>query len=164
MPNITSNEIFVFSEAELLTKIHDFVENEKFHDLHIMAGHFMLFYDNQKNKLVPGIFEDINSTPLKEKIRSRIGIFPSYSWHLGVQLAEHHISKNQKSANLLLLINDWQYVPDKESNYDYRAEFYSSFTELPPTYISRLQSSNIVSTKNIIARDSPNKFPQARDK
>ncbi|MFP3862228.1 LPD16 domain-containing protein [Pseudomonas capeferrum] len=149
MRKITIHENCAFTEEELKNNIHNFMNAEPSNSAHIMAGHFMLFYDKQSDRLIPGVFEDIEDPTLKTQIKERVGIFPTYSWMLAIELAEHHIVNNNKSANLLLLINDWQYVPSDELTYDYRAEFYNRFKELPASYLAHLNSSSIVTTKNI---------------
>lgn len=149
MRKITIHENFAFSEEELTNTIYSFMNANPSASAHIMAGHFMLFYDKQRDQLAPGVFEDIQDPTLKSQIKQRVGIFPAYSWKLAIKLAEHHIVNNNKSANLLLLINDWQYVPSDESAYDYRTEFYNRFKKLPRSYLAHLNSSSIVTKENI---------------
>ena len=149
MRKITKHESFAFTEDELKSRIYNFMNAEPLNAAHIMAGHFMLFYDKLSDHLAPGVFEDIEDPTLKAQIKERVGIFPTYSWRLGIELAEHHIVKNNNSANLLLLVNDWQYVPSEKTTYDYRAEFYNRFKQLPTSYLAHLNSSSIVTTKNI---------------
>ena len=149
MQKITTHEIFAFTEAELKSRIYNFMNAEPLNAVHIMAGHFMLFYDKHSDRLAPGVFEDIQDPTLKAQIKERVGIFPTYSWRLAIEFAEHHIVKNNQSANLLLLINDWQYVPSDKIIHNYRAEFYNRFKQLPTSYLTHLNSSSIVTTKNI---------------
>lgn len=149
MHKITTKESYAFSEESLLEKIHEFIDHQNFSTVHIMAGHFMLFFDPQGKRLEPGIFEDIQSPMLKEEVKSRVGIFPTYTWKLAVQLAEHASINNKKSAKLILLINDWQYVPDNKQDTDYRAQFYERFTSLPDSYLSLLAPSSTVSPSNL---------------
>ncbi|MBH3386036.1 hypothetical protein I5S53_19010 [Pseudomonas juntendi] len=149
MKKITTHESFAFTEAELKSRICNFMDAEPLNAAHIMAGHFMLFYDKQSDRLAPGVFEDIQDPTLKAQIKERVGIFPIYTWKLAIEFAEHHIVKNNQSGNLLLLINDWQYVPSDKITQDYRAEFYNHFKQLPTSYLTHLSSSSIVTTKNI---------------
>lgn len=149
MHKITTHENFLFSEESLKNNMRGFMNTSPSDSVYIMAGHFMLFYDKQSDRLAPGIFEDIQNPTLKSQVKQRVGIFPTYSWKLAIELAEHHIVTNNKNAKLLLLINDWQYVPSDKSACDYRTEFYNSFKELPGSYLAHLNSSSIVTTQNI---------------
>lgn len=161
MRKITIHENFAFSEDELTDIIYSFMNSEPSHSVHIMAGHFMLFYDKQSNRLVPGIYEDVQDPTLKSQIKERVGIFPTYTWKLSVQLAEHYIIKNNKNANLLLLINDWQYVPSDGLANEYRTEFYKHFNMLPDSYLAQINSSSVVTTRNITrSRRHPLCFPE----
>ncbi|MBK5000709.1 hypothetical protein IAE37_002985 [Pseudomonas sp. S31] len=149
MHEITIKESYAFSEESLLEIIYQFIEHQNFSTLHIMAGHFMLFFDPQGKRLEPGIFEDIQNPMLKEAVKTRVGIFPTYTWKLAIQLAENASINNKKSAKLILLVNDWQYVPDNKQDTDYRTQFYERFTSLPDSYLSLLAPSTTLSTNNI---------------
>lgn len=149
MRTVTTTETYSFSEKALLEKIHEFINLHSFGTLHIMAGHFMLFFDPQGKQLLPGIFEDIRNPILQEQVRSRVGIFPTYTWKLAIEVAEHQSITNSKSAKFILLINDWQYIPSDQRDTDYRTEFYERFAKLPESYLSLLEASNIISANNI---------------
>ncbi|MFK3815598.1 hypothetical protein ACI2KG_03140 [Pseudomonas sp. NPDC089407] len=160
MRKIATTESYSFSEKTLLGKIHDFISRHNFDTLHVMAGHFMLFYDPQGKHLVPGIFEDIQNPVLQEQVKSRVGIFPTYTWKLAIKLAELQLTTNNISAKFILLINDWQYIPGEPNDTDYRAEFYKRFTKLPDSYLSLLEASNIISTNNLCQKsETLNMFP-----
>ncbi|GAB3627937.1 hypothetical protein PTE30175_04665 [Pandoraea terrae] len=150
MHQIRASEKIVFSEEELLDELRGSMHDDNFNEVVIMAGHFMLFFDAATKRLVPGIFEDIENEVLKEQVRERVGIFPTYTWDLGVLLGDHYRLQHNKSAKLLLLVNDWQYVPDSGSAGDYRSAFYETFNALPPNYLSRLSVSNQLSEKDIL--------------
>lgn len=161
MPAITITEYFALSEQELLTRAKEFVESTASQNLHIVAGHFMLFHDKIDNLLIPGIFEDIINPELSAQVRARVGVFPTYSWQLGIKLAEHHITTSEKCANLILLINDWQYASNGGVNNDYRASFYQRFETLPPSYRESLNSSKLLSTANVMpSRKHPLCYPE----
>lgn len=151
MHQIRASEKTVFSEGELLDELHASMHDDDFNEVVIMAGHFMLFFDAATKRLVPGIFEDIENEILKEQVKERVGIFPSYTWGLGVGLGDHYRLQHGKSAKLLLLVNDWQYVPDSGTASDYRSAFYDTFAELPPIYSSRLKVSDQLSEKDILS-------------
>jgi hypothetical protein len=116
-----------------------------------MCGHFMLFYSSRDRCLVPGIFEDIEYKDLQQAVLNRVGIFPSYTWNLGIVLGEHYKSVFGKPVKLLLLVNDWQYVPEHGEAASYRSAFYEKFTELPLIYASRLQASTHLTKQDILS-------------
>ena len=151
MHQIKANEKFVFSEEELLDELRASMHDDNFSEVIIMAGHFMLFFDTATKRLVPGIFEDVENEILKEQVKERVGIFPSYTWDLGVRLGDHYRLQHGKPARLLLLVNDWQYVPDSGKASDCRSKFYETFNELPPSYLSRLKVSSQLSEKDILS-------------
>lgn len=161
MLNIQSDEKTVYSEKELMSEIHSSLEGNSTSNAVIMAGHFMLFYDTNSKQLVPGIFEDIENTVLREQVRERVGIFPSYTWSLGVRLAEQFKARYCSDAKLLLLINDWQYVPDTGNASDHRCAFYANFQKLPLNYSSRLAASTTISEGDVLpSRRHPLAYPE----
>lgn len=150
MSSITNTTLLVYSESELVDLLRNYIHDDQHDSVVIMAGHFMLFYDSATRSLVPGIFEDIEHERLREQVKGRVGIFPSYTWDLGVRLGDDYHEICKKPAKLLLLVNDWQYVPDAGSAAEYRAEFYRAFERLPPTYIDRLSRSSVLSERDVI--------------
>jgi hypothetical protein len=151
MRQLTVSEKNVFSEGELLDEIKASMRDDNFNDVIIMAGHFMLFFDAAAKQLVPGIFEDIENDVLKEQVKERVGIFPSYTWDLGIRLGDYYRFRHSKPARLLLLVNDWQYAPDSGVAGDYRSTFYTKFSKLPPHYSLRLQASAHLTEKDMLA-------------
>lgn len=151
MNPIHTEDRYIFSEDELLAEIFKFHQAPDFKSLHIMCGHFMLFYDKSSNRLVPGIFEDIAHEPLRSIIKDRVGVFPSYSWDLGIKISDSYMRATGLPAHLILLINDWQYTPPPNISEDLRANFYSSFNHLPKTYAKRLKRSSLTAIQNIAA-------------
>lgn len=151
MSNISINSYTVRSEDELLDRIFSLMDDTDYSSVTIMAGHFMLFFDRSHRRLVPGIFEDIPDIILAEQVRNRVGIFPTYTWDLGIRLGEQYCRHPGRSANLLLLVNDWQYVPDSGNAGDYRASFYKGFDQLPAAFASRLSRSELLGTNDVLA-------------
>ena len=151
MQNITTTAMTVFSENELLQELKSSMGDERYKDVVIMAGHFMLFFDSAAKQLVPGIFENIENKLLQEQVKERVGIFPSYTWDLGVRLGDHYRLKHDKPAKLLLLVNDWQYVPDSGEASDYRTDFYKKFTRIPSIYATRLEKSGHLSEQDVLS-------------
>ncbi|EYU16889.1 hypothetical protein C6H64_08665 [Photorhabdus luminescens] len=158
--NISNSHRLVQSEAELLDLILAEVTNTPHPDLVIMAGHFMLFLDEERGCLVPGVIEE-NSSPMREKIERRVGIFPGYTWELGVRIAEQ-LDPQFEAIKFLLLINDWQYVSrDNGPASELRRVFYEQFSALPASYQSILERSGRFSEQNILAsRKHPIAYPE----
>ena len=156
----------VSSEAELLQLIRQELQAATQKDLVVMAGHFMLFVNDQngKHELVPGVIEEQETDVMRERISRRVGIFPNYTWQMGVQLAaEFHEKFDEKK--FLLLINDWQYVPVKSeiSASDLRKTFYEeNFLKIPESYNEVLKASNLFTAEDNIlsSRKHPVSFPE----
>ena len=113
--NIVSRESCCFSEPPVIA---------------IQAGHFLVYYDNTENRLVPGIESELNS-PRLAPISQEIGRFPFLSWQLGLGLL-NAISAGRKQ--ILVLVNDWQYLPSTLN----RASFYINYHRLPQAYVDAL--------------------------
>ncbi|AYA40621.1 hypothetical protein HZS38_09520 [Xenorhabdus nematophila] len=158
--SISNSHSLVQSEAELFDLILNEVTNTPHSDLVIMAGHFMLFLDEAQGCLVPGIIEE-NTSLMHERIARRVGIFPGYTWELGVRIAER-LEHQFEAIKFLLLINDWQYVSlNNEPASELRRVFYEQFSELPASYSSVLKRSGQFSEQNILAsRKHPVAYPE----
>lgn len=161
MVAVTKSEKILFSEEDLFAELHRFIQTGVFDGLVIMCGHFMLFYDQRRGELTPGIYEDIEDAALSSKVKERVGIFPSYTWDIGIRLGEQFTLTCQKPAKLLLLVNDWQYVPDQGEAGDHRSKYYQSLTALPPTFAKRLAASDVLSVSDVMqSRRHPLAFPE----
>ncbi len=109
----------------------------------IQAGHFALI--EEKNKLVPAVFEDIKNKEKKEAIKNHpyMGYFPLETWKLGVSLAKYAIEKSKK-VKLVILVNDWQWTPKVgfgEEN-KIRNDFYKN-PKLPQSFEKELNKNNL---------------------
>lgn len=150
MATVVKSERVVYSETELVAAVQASMVDDKFNELIIMCGHFMLFYSPHERRLVPGILEEIEDDNLRQAVSDRVGIFPLYTWDLGIRIGEHYKATFEKPVKILLLINDWQYVPDQGEAGDYRGAFYDSFAQLPSLYSSRLQASTYLREQDIL--------------
>ena len=159
--NIRSTHQLVEAEANLLDLMREEVKSTSHRDVVIMAGHFMLFIDEEKGCLVPGVIEEQQSQMMRDRIARRVGIFPVYTWHLGVQLAREWAG-TFGDIKFLLLINDWQYVPTQGGSApELRKKFYESFDRLPAMYLDLLQQGGVFSTENVLpSRKHPLIFPE----
>lgn len=146
----THTHRLVQSEGELLELLLTELSSAEQRDLVIMAGHFMLFLDETSGCLVPGVMEE-RSSPMRERIARRVGIFPGYTWELGVRIAEQ-LHQRFDAIKFLLLINDWQYVSTSSGPAsELRRAFYERFDALPASYRAVLERSGKFSERNVLA-------------
>lgn len=151
----------VASEEEMIKLISEELKNTTQEKLAIMSGHFMLFFNEETNNLTPGIIEEQKTGIMKERISRRVGIFPMYTWDIGIQLGEQFYEQF-KDIKFLLLINDWQYVPSTNASVsDLRKEFYERYTEIPEAYVTSLEKSKYFNQQSILSsRKNPIFFPE----
>lgn len=151
----------VASEEEMIQLISEELKNTTQKELVIMSGHFMLFFDEETNSLTPGIIEEQKTDVMKERISRRVGIFPLYTWNIGIQLGERFYEQF-RDIKYLLLINDWQYVPSANTSVsDLRKEFYERYTEIPEAYVTSLEKSKHFNQQSILSsRKNPIFFPE----
>ncbi|QWI73212.1 hypothetical protein ER45_027945 (plasmid) [Bacillus mycoides] len=141
----------VASEEEMLKLISEELKITTQEKLVIMSGHFMLFFNEKTNNLTPGIIEEQKTDVMKDRVSRRVGIFPLYTWNIGIQLGEQFY-KQFKDIKFLLLINDWQYVPSTNTSAsDLRKEFYENYTEIPEAYVTSLEKSKYFNLQNILS-------------
>ncbi len=107
-------------------------------DAIIMGGHFMLFYNEASEKLLPGIASDITDIKIKSRIENRVGIFPEYTWELAMKSANLCLQYKIKPS-FLILINDWQYVPENKEASTLRKIFYDEFNKIPFSFEQIMQ-------------------------
>ncbi|CCH31815.1 LPD16 domain-containing protein [Actinosynnema sp. NPDC047251] len=151
----------IASEEELHEFVRDELAERVSDDLVIMGGHYMLFADEDSDALVPGIIEEQASETMRTRIERRVGIFPGYTWDLAVELAEKHAGQFA-DTRLLLLVNDWQYVPTRgRSASELRAEHFAGMDALPARFRETLARSSVLSEANVLAsRKHPLVFPE----
>ncbi len=156
----THTHRLVKSEGELLDILITEASNTTHPDLVVMAGHFMLFLDEASGSLVPGIYEEHDS-PIRERIARRVGIFPSYTWEMGIKIAAQ-LEGEFEAIKFLLLINDWQYVSTASGPAsELRSAFYEKFTSLPASYLAVLDRSGKFSAQNVLpSRKHPLAYPE----
>jgi len=159
MSRFRQNTQLVDSEQQLLELIGREIRSTRERHVVIMAGHFMLFMDPQRGHLVPGIIEEQQSEEMRKRVAQRVGIFPTYTWQLGLQLAEENTSAD-RSFSFLLLINDWQYVPSSGSASELRKAFFEQFSALPESYESELRQRGLSSEQLLGSRKHPLSFPE----
>ncbi|GLX92986.1 LPD16 domain-containing protein [Herbidospora sp. NBRC 101105] len=150
----------VSSEQELRTAIDRELATANLDGLVVMGGHFMLFEEEGTGRLVPGVLEEQSSTTMRDRIAGRVGIFPGYTWRLSVDLITSY-AKTVADVRLLLLINDWQYVPTGgRPASELRAEFLDGFTALPGGYERILREAGLDAGSVLPSRKHPLAFPE----
>ncbi|WP_405145053.1 hypothetical protein OG589_44700 [Sphaerisporangium sp. NBC_01403] len=150
----------VGSEQELRQVIDRELSAADLDKLVVMGGHFMLFEDETTGRLVPGVIEEQKSDTMRRRISGRVGIFPGYSWTLSVDLLTSY-AETCDDVRLLLLINDWQYVPTAgRPASELRAEFFEEFTRLPAEYEKVLRNSGLSPECVLPSRKHALSFPE----
>jgi hypothetical protein len=165
MGNVVSDRVtkahrLVASEQELREVIGRELPDAGLGELVIMGGHFMLFEDDATGRLVPGIIEEQRGDVMRRRVAGRVGVFPGYTWRLSADLARSYTDAGT-AIRLLLLVNDWQYVPktDRPAS-ELRAEFFAGFTALPDDYLSALAEAGLSPDVVLPSRKHPLAFPE----
>lgn len=109
----------------------------------VQAGHLMAFASPSDEKCFPGVFEELSDSNEQgghqSAIRAGIGVFPSLSWELGVQIVAQ-LRQIGNAPALITFVNDWQYVPKTWPGGAQAARklFYEKYSFPLPTYESTL--------------------------
>ncbi len=122
----------------------------------IVAGHFMLMFDDRESTLVPMIWQDTNNPAVASFSRKMAGDFPVRSFSFGTSLRERILKTLPKSdPRLVLLTNDhiyqtppWKsYCPDMNAagHLALKKAFYRQRHPLPPAFREILDFPNSAS-------------------
>ncbi|GAA3025478.1 hypothetical protein [Streptosporangium longisporum] len=157
---VSKTHRLVASEQELRDAIARELPAEDLADLVVMGGHFMLFEDEESGRLVPGVIEEQTGETMRRRVCGRVGVFPGYTWELSAGLLREYAAAGVNSR-LLLLVNDWQYVPvTGRPAGELRAEFFEGFTALPPSYEKILCEFGLSAADVLPSRKHPLAFPE----
>ncbi len=160
-------ESFSFSgEKELLRFLGDLpiAPQEK---LGLIAGHFMLMYDDRRDELVPMIHQDSDNPRVVRFSKLMAGDFPIRSFALGCKLQKQYASEGADSQ-IVLIVNDhiftspgWhkQNLPDFESGAALRHNYYRKKYPLPQSYFKMLKAADL-STEVVLSNDNSRRTPQ----
>lgn len=116
----------------------------------IIAGHFMLMYDDQADCLVPMVHQDATNPKVKTMSNAMAGDFPLKTFKVGVRLAREYQEK-QITPKIALIVNDhifqtegWstQNLKDKTQTGDLRRNFYRGDSVFPLSFRKELTDSN----------------------
>ncbi|MEU4575384.1 LPD16 domain-containing protein [Nonomuraea sp. NPDC023979] len=157
---VTRSQRLVASERELRDAIARELPGEDLANLVVMGGHFMLFEDAASGRLVPGVIEEQADETMRRRIAGRVGIFPGYTWEMSAGLLRDYAAAGV-DTRLLLLVNDWQYVPSAgRPASELRAEFFAGFAELPGSYEKILREAGLSAEDVLPSRKHPLAFPE----
>jgi hypothetical protein len=132
----------------------------------IIAGHFMLMYDDQADCLVPMIYQDAANPKVKELSQKLAGEFPLRTFKLGVRLTKDYQGK-EIASTLALIVNDhifqtdgWsvQNLKHKDRAGDLRHDFYRQKYPIPKSFFAELRSSGLT-TEVILDNDNASRTP-----
>ncbi|MBG0813149.1 LPD16 domain-containing protein [Planomonospora sp. ID82291] len=150
----------VASEQELREAVDRELPAAGLGDLVVMGGHFMLFEDPRTGRLTPGVVEEQSDETMRRRIAGRVGVFPGYTWRMSVELLQGYAAAGV-DARLLLLINDWQYVPAAgRPAGELRAEFFAGMSALPSSYDKALRDAGLTEDVVLPSRKHPLAFPE----
>ena len=116
----------------------------------IVAGHFMLMYDDKTQSLVPMIWQDSTNPRVQHFAQEKAGSFPTSTFRTGLRLREI-LTSSGSSARLALVVNDhifqtqgWeqQNLPKGTSSSpgSLRKQFYRTADPIPDTFKAVLAS------------------------
>lgn len=94
------------SDIELLEVLSNTVSSKR--KVAIVGGHYMLFYDMQKDSLVPLIKEDLQQENQKEFAELFTGNFPEKSMQLSIDLM-NILKKNHVENKFVFIVNDHKF-------------------------------------------------------
>jgi hypothetical protein len=158
--NVVKKHRLVSSAQELRQTLDRELAESDIDKLVIMGGHFMLFEDEDSGRLVPGTIEEQKSDVMRQRIAGRVGIFPMHTWEMSVDMLKEY-SPVYGDVRLLLLINDWQYVPTQgRPASELRADFFDAFDRLPASYERVLVDNGFTPDRILPSRKHPLAFPE----
>lgn len=157
---VVKSRRLVGSEQELRQVIARELPGADLGDLVIMGGHFMLFEDPSSGRLTPGIMEEQQDEDMRRRVAGRVGVFPGYTWRMSVELLQEYTAVGA-DVRLLLLINDWQYVPTAgRPASGLRTEFFAGLGGLPASYEKVLCEAGLSQKSVLPSRKHPIAFPE----
>lgn len=119
----------------------------------VVAGHYMLMYDDQADALVPMIYQDTSNPRVDELSRKMAGNFPLRTFMLGLRIQQIYAAR-AIPTQVPLIVNDhvfqtagWfsQNLCTKQSAGDLRHNYYRQRHPLPKSFFKALQSAGLTS-------------------
>jgi hypothetical protein len=132
----------------------------------LMAGHYMLMYDEDQNQLIPMVWQDATNPTVEKASKDMAGDFPLRSFKYGLDLWKKGQEQNSH-VEIVLLINDHQFQSSYfRNNYDQpkgrggelRKEYYRRSNNFPQSFrrlLSErgLEKSTVMLSNNDADRD-----------
>lgn len=148
------------SEQELIEYLGKlpFVSGEQ---VGIVAGHFMLMYDDQADRLVPMVYQDATNPKVELLSKEMAGDFPLRTFKLGLSLVKSYQGKSI-FPKLVLIVNDhifqtegWstQGLKDKDKAGSLRQSFYRQKYPLPKSFFREIKEAGL-STEIILENNN----------
>lgn len=110
---------------------------------------------------MPGVFQDLPNENIRNKVAERVGVFPLYTWELALKVGAEYKDKTKRDVRFLLLINDWQYVPQVGSAGEHRETFYKRFQGAPASYMKSMEAQGVFAKESILpSRKNDYVFPE----
>ena len=122
--------LFPKNESELRERIVR--EASGFSNIVAQAGHFLVHYDSDENRLVPIIYGQPLRPAIMEYAKT-YGWFPILTWEFGVSVLG---LINAAEKRVMVVVNDWQYLPEFSVD---RQMFYRDSPEIPQQYCEILK-------------------------
>lgn len=132
----------------------------------IIAGHFMLMYDDKADGLVPMVYQDALNPKVKEFSQKMAGDFPVNTFRHGIHLLKTYQSR-QITSKLALIVNDhifqtdgWspQNLNDMNRAGKLRHDFYRQKYPLPKAFFGELKSAGLA-TDVLLDNNNPARTP-----
>ncbi len=132
----------------------------------IIAGHFMLMYDDKADGLVPMVYQDALNPKVKEFSQKMAGDFPVNTFRHGIHLLKTYQSR-QITSKLALIVNDHIFQTDGWSPQNLnemnragklRHDFYRQKYPLPKAFFGELKSAGLA-TDVLLDNNNPARTP-----
>jgi hypothetical protein len=130
----------------------------------IVAGHFMLMYDDQLGGLVPMVYQDTTNPRVERLSRDMAGDFPLSTFRCGLAMREKLIQKGSP-ASLVLLVNDHIYLtpgwavqnmpPSRGDNGSIRKKFHRSQDAIPASFQAELKARQLSPEAVLLDNNNP---------
>lgn len=147
--NYNYNEYYLDSESEMIQFLVEQALHFQGSNVAIVAGHYMLMYDELEKKLVPMIWQDSNNKEVIERSKSLAGNFPVDSLKLGLMLFQKY-AKLSLTPKIVLAVNDHHFhsgVMIKRFNQDdipqLKRDYYRLNHSIPNSYLNLIAKFNL---------------------
>lgn len=133
------------------------------HNIAVVAGHYMLMYDDTADALVPMVYQDSTNPRVTAFSKEMAGNFPVSSFKHGVGLTKQLQAKS-KFARVALIVNDhsfltngWkaQNLTNSHDSLHLRRAYYRGISPIPRSFHSILADHEITLDNTLIDNNLP---------